>query len=95
MLIFKLIFILFYLVTQLSTKIDPTKCLNRVTLLGYAVGPATSVPFGENELVYFTLATNEIRRTRNDEIIRSTEFHQIKIFKLNLAKKALNVVQKG
>ncbi|KAI2805732.1 Single-stranded DNA-binding protein, mitochondrial [Blomia tropicalis] len=76
-------------------NVDTFKCINRVTLLGRAVGPATSVIINDSELALFTLATNEIRRNRSNELVKRTEFHKIQVFFPRLVSKTKQVVQKG
>ncbi|KAH9400477.1 DNA replication factor A subunit Ssb1 [Tyrophagus putrescentiae] len=77
-------------------NVDTFKCMNKVTLLGRATSQPSSHTLNNTELVFFTLATNEIRRNRNtNELIKRSEFHRVQVFIPRLANKAKQVIQKG
>lgn len=76
-------------------NIDTAKCLNRVTLMGRAIGPAMVIPMGKIEMAAFTLVTNEIRRTRNNELFKRSDFHKIQVYNARLVDKTKKVLQKG
>jgi len=76
-------------------NIDTAKCLNRVTLLGRATGPAQTFTVSDNEFASFTLATNEIRRNRANELVKRSEFHRVQVFIPRMVNKTKQVVQKG
>lgn len=76
-------------------NVDTFKCLNRVTLLGRATGPASLTRLENVDLASFTLVTNELRRNRSNELIKRSEFHKIQVFIPRLVQKTVQVVQKG
>ena len=76
-------------------NVDTFKCMNKVTLLGRATGPAQSFVVSNTDAVSFTLATNEIRRNKADELIKRSEFHRVQVFIPRLASKTKQVLQKG
>lgn len=70
--------------------------MNKVTLLGRATSQASSHTLNNTEMVFFTLATNEIRRNRTtNELIKRSEFHRVQVFIPRLASKAKQTIQKG
>ena len=76
-------------------NVDTFKCMNRVTLLGRATGPAFAHNISNTDMASFTLATNEVRRNRANELVKRSEFHRIQVFIPRLVNKTKQVVQKG
>lgn len=76
-------------------NVDTFKCLNRVSLLGRATGPAMIQMLGNTQLASFTLVTNELHRNRSNELIKRSDFHKIQIFNPRMVVKAKQIIQKG
>lgn len=85
----------FALLIAVLENIDTAKCLNRVTLLGRAVGRPNTFNIRNTEMIHFTLVTNEIRRDREDKFVKRSEFHNIQVVYPRQVAKAKNVIQKG
>lgn len=63
--------------------------------MGRCVGESQTRPLNDSIVTSFIMATNEIRKTKSNELIRRSDFHKIFVYQPFLAEKAHKLITKG
>lgn len=87
-------FISFKLYTEPKAP-DNAKCINKIILMGRCVGESQTRPLNNSSVTSFIMATNEIRKTKSNELIRRSDFHKVFVYQPFLAEKAFKLITKG
>lgn len=74
---------------------DNSKCINKVILLGRCLAEANLKPLNNTNYATFIMATNELRRTKSNEIVKRSDYHKVFVYQPFLAKKSHNLITKG
>ncbi|XP_017477752.1 PREDICTED: single-stranded DNA-binding protein, mitochondrial-like [Rhagoletis zephyria] len=83
--------------TEFSTPRIPdnAKCINKVILLGRCTSDAQLKPINNTHYTSFIIVTNDIRKTKSNEIVKRSDFHKVFVYQPFLAKKAHDLITKG
>nr|XP_027200130.1 single-stranded DNA-binding protein, mitochondrial-like [Dermatophagoides pteronyssinus] len=74
---------------------DNSKCINKVILLGRCVAEANLKPLNNTNFATFIMVTNDLRRTKSNEIVKRSDFHKVFVYQPFLAQKANDLITKG
>jgi len=74
---------------------DGRKCINHITLLGHSTGVPLVMERNDKLTVIFRLATNQIKRKANNELIKRSDFHQVYVYRPSLTRRAQTFITKG
>ncbi|KAJ6217755.1 hypothetical protein RDWZM_008912 [Blomia tropicalis] len=74
---------------------DNSKCINKVILMGRCVGESLLKPINNTHYSSFIMATNEMRKTRSNELVKRSDFHKVFVYQPFLAKKCHDLIMKG